>query len=127
MTTVNTTALMLGMLAIGGLIAGGAMFTAGPAYAQPANIAGASNSDDDDVTQSNTAYTTQKAKVKCDASVSDDDSFQLGGNTNEAANDCDVTQTSTTSQANINQDNDFQIATADACQAIAGLIGSNFC
>jgi hypothetical protein len=126
MKSLNTTALMLGMLAIGGLIAGGAMFTAGPAYAQ-LNVAGASNSDDDKVKQSNTAYTSQKAKVKCDANVSDDDTIQLGGNLNAAANDCDVNQSSTTTQTNTNQDNDVQIATADACQAIAGLIGANFC
>ena len=116
---------MLGMLAIGGLIAGG-MFTAGPAYAQ-LNVAGASNTDDDTVSQSNTAYTKQSAKVKCDANVSDDDTIQLGGNLNAAANDCDVYQSSTTTQGNANIDNDVQIATADACQAIAGLIGANFC
>ena len=116
---------MLGMLAIGGLIAGG-MFTAGPAYAQ-LNVAGASNTDDDTVSQSNTAYTTQKAKVKCDANVSDDDTIQVSSNLNAAANDCDVNQSSTTNQANANIDNDVQIASADACQALAFGLGFNVC
>ena len=125
MTTVNTKGLMLGMLAIGGLIAGG-MFTAGPAYAQ-LNVAGASNSDDDTVSQSNTAYTKQSAKVKCDADVSDDDTIQVSSNFNAAANDCDVYQSSTTTQGNANIDNDVQIATADACQALALGLGFNVC
>jgi hypothetical protein len=62
MTTVNTKGLMLGMLAIAGLIAGGAMFTTGQAYARVVNGGGggnnaavAANSDDDTVNQVNAA------------------------------------------------------------------------
>src|SRR5215217_4664837 len=130
MKNVNTSGLMLGMLAIGGLIAGGAMFT-GQAYAQltisPVNAAAASNSDDDTVNQSNSASVTQSAKVKCKASVSDDDFVQVGDNTNTAANACYSDQSATVAQANINTDNDVQIARAEACQAVAGLIGANVC
>jgi hypothetical protein len=126
MKNVNTTGLMLGMLAVGGLIAGGALMT-GQAYAQPINAATASNSDDDTVNQSNSASVTQKAKVKCKASVSDDDGVQVGSNTNTAANACYSDQSATIGQANVNTDNDVQVASAEACQAIAGLIGANVC
>jgi hypothetical protein len=66
MTTVNTKGLMLGMLAIAGLIAGGAMFTTGQAYARVVNGGGggggnnaavAANSDHDTVNQVNAATT----------------------------------------------------------------------
>ena len=133
MTTVNTKGLVLGMLAIGGLIAGGAMFTGQQAYAQliginPVNVASASNSDDDFVVQSNTAKVEQKADADCEAKVSDDDKIQAGDNTNTAGNDCDVTQASVIGQSNTNEDNDVQIADATACQALALLgIGANVC
>jgi len=68
MTTVNTKGLMLGLLAIGGFIASGALM-AGQAYAQTATVA----------------------------------------------------------QANVNEDNDVQVADADACQAIGLLAGANVC
>jgi hypothetical protein len=131
MTTINTKGLMLGMLAIGGLIAGGAMLN-GQAYATPIggginNAAVAANSDDDTVTQVNSATIKQESETKCEAKVSDDDKIQVGDNTNVAANDCDTTQTASVAQANVNQDNDVQVADADACQAIAGLIGANIC
>jgi hypothetical protein len=138
MKSVNTKGLMLGMVAIGGLIAGGAMFTTGQAYAtngqtvpitvNPVNAAAASNSDDDVVVQANSANVKQKADVKCDAKVSDDDKIQLGDDTNTAANACGVSQSSTIGQANVNTDNDVQIAEATACQAL-GLLGiaANLC
>ncbi len=131
MKNVNTKGLMLGMLAIGGLIAGGAMFNAGPAYAQliisPVNAAVATNSDDDEVSQTNTANVEQNADVKCKAKVSDDDKVQVGDNINTAANACGATQSATVAQANINTDNDVQVAEATACQAIALIAGVNLC
>ena len=132
MTTVNTKGLVLGMLAIGGLIAGGAMFTGQQAYAQligisPVNAAAASNSDDDTVIQANSAKVEQKGEVDCDAKVSDDDKFQIGDNTNTAANACGVSQTSSISQSNTNTDNDVQVADATACQALAGGAAANLC
>ncbi len=121
---------MLGMLAIGGLIAGGAMFT-GQAYAQvnvsPVNAASASNSDDDVVVQSNNAEIKQDADVKCKAKVSDDDKIQVGDNTNVAANDCGAEQSATVLQTNTNEDNDVQVAEATACQALALGLGLNLC
>jgi hypothetical protein len=126
MTTVNTKGLILGMLAIGGLFAGSSMFLT-QAYAQVSNSADARNSDDDFVSQSNYANVEQKADVKCKASVDDDDVVQVGDNTNTAANACGVSQSSTIGQANVNTDNDVQVASADACQAIAAIIGSNVC
>jgi predicted cobalt transporter CbtA len=134
MNTINTKGLMLGMLAIGGLIAGGAMFQ-GQAYAQlppllqinPINAASASNSDDDVVVQANSATVKQESETKCEAKVSDDDKFQVGDNVNAAANDCDTTQTANVGQANVNTDNDVQVAEATSCQALALLIGANVC
>jgi hypothetical protein len=131
MKNVNTKGLMLGMLAIGGLIAGGALFTGQAAHAQitvsPVNAAAASNSDDDVVVQANSANVKQKADVKCKAKVSDDDTVQVGNNINTAANACGVTQSSSISQSNTNTDNDVQIAEATACQSLALLIGANIC
>jgi hypothetical protein len=131
MNTINTKGLMLGMLAIGGLIAGGAMFQ-GQAYAQliginPVNAAAASNSDDDTVIQANSATVKQESETKCEAKVSDDDKFQVGDNVNAAANDCDTTQEATVAQANVNTDNDVQVAEATACQALAGGAAANLC
>jgi hypothetical protein len=131
MNTINTKGLMLGMLAIGGLIAGGAMFT-GQAYAQlidisPVNAAAASNSDDDTVVQANSATVKQESETKCEAKVSDDDKFQIGDNVNAAANDCDTTQTATVGQANVNTDNDIQVAEATSCQALGLIAGVNIC
>ena len=117
--------LMLGMLAVGGLIAGSAFMTS--AYAQPVNAATAANSDDDSVTQSNSAYVTQESTIKCKASVDDDDVVQVGSNTNTAANDCDNYQSASVSQGNVNVDDDVQTALATACQSIAGLAGANVC
>jgi hypothetical protein len=128
MNTVNTKGLMLGMLAIGGLIAGGAMFTGtGQAYAQVSNTAAAANSDDDTVTQSNSAYVSQYSETKCKASVDDNDLLQVGDNTNTAGNACSSAQSSTVGQGNSNNDNDDQTATAEACQALGGLLGANLC
>jgi hypothetical protein len=114
------------MLAIGGLIAGGAMFTTGQAYAQ-SNTAAAANSDDDYVSQSNSAYISQYSEVKCKASVDDNDFIQAGDNTNTAANGCYSTQSSSIGQGNSNEDNDVQTASAEACQALGGLLGANLC
>ena len=124
--------LTLGLLAVGGLIGGGAFMTS--AYAtligdesDPVNAATAANSDDDSVTQSNSASVTQESKIKCKASVDDDDLVQVGSNTNTAANDCDNTQTATVGQANVNTDNDVQDAAAIACQSLGLLAGTSFC
>ena len=126
--------LTLGLLAVGGLIAGGAFMTS--AYAQaliedpdfdPVNTATASNSDDDSVTQSNTASVTQESKIKCKASVDDNDGVQVGDNTNTAANDCDNYQEANVAQANINTDNDVQTAIAQACQSLALGLATNIC
>ena len=128
MTTVNTKGLMLGMLAISGLI-GGALIATPAAYAQLTipNIATASNEDNDDVYQNNYAEVTQKSKTKCEAEAEseNDDSVQVGSNTNTAANDCDTTQSATVAQANVNTDNDVQVASAEACQSVALLLGVN--
>jgi hypothetical protein len=126
MNTVNTKGLMLGMLAIGGLIAGGAMFTTGQAYAQ-SNTAAAANSDDDYVSQSNSAYISQYSEVKCKASVDDNDFIQAGDNTNTAGNECYSAQSSSIGQGNSNEDTDVQTASAEACQALGGLLGANLC
>jgi hypothetical protein len=133
MNNVNMKGLMLGMLAIGGLIAGGAMFS-GQAYATAmeedpsvSNTAAAANSDNDVVSQSNSATVYQDAKVKCKASVDDNDGVQVGSNTNTAANACWSEQSSTIGQANVNEDNDVQSASATACQSIALILGANFC
>jgi hypothetical protein len=128
MNNVNMKGLMLGMLAIGGLIAGGAMFS-GQAYAtiSASNTAAAANSDNDVVSQSNSATVYQDAKVKCKASVDDNDGVQVGSNTNTAANACWSEQSSTIGQANVNEDNDVQSASATACQSIALILGANFC
>jgi len=129
MKTVNTLGLVLGMLAISGIVAGG-IFSMQAASAQPSNSATASNEDNDKVYQKNSVKITQKAKIKCDADASSANvgSVQVGSNTNTAANDCDSTQTTgTIGQANVNTDNDVQVASAEACQAIAGLIGANLC
>jgi hypothetical protein len=131
MNTTNTKGLMLGMLAIGGLIAGGAMFQ-GQAYAQliginPVNAAAATNSDDDNVLQANSAEIKQDSETKCKAKVSDDDKFQVGDNLNTASNDCDTDQTATALQTNTNEDNDIQVAEATACQALGLIAGANVC
>ena len=127
-TTMKTAimGLMLGMLAVGGLIAGSAFMT-GQAYAQPVNAATASNSDDDSVTQSNSAEVSQSSEIKCKASVDDNDGVQTGDNTNTAANDCDNTQEATVTQANVNEDNDYQTAIATACQSSAVAAATNLC
>ena len=137
MSTVNTKGLVLGMLAIGGLIAGGAMFTGQQASAtaiglpsitvNPVNAAAASNSDDDTVIQSNSAKVEQKGEVECKASVEDNDFAQVGDNVNAAGNQCGVSQSSSISQSNTNTDNDVQVAEATSCQALALLVGANIC
>ncbi|HEX2107629.1 MAG TPA: hypothetical protein VHF28_07855 [Nitrososphaera sp.] len=114
------------------------LFGAAPltAYAQtippllqinPINVAAASNSDDDTVIQANNAEIKQDSETECEAKVSDDDKFQVGDNTNTAANDCDATQTATVAQANVNEDNDIQVAEATACQAMGLVAGVNIC
>ena len=117
--------LTLGLLAVGGLIAGGAFMTS--AYAQPVNAATAANSDDDTVSQSNSASVYQSSNIKCKASVDDNDGVQVGDNTNTAANDCDNEQYASVSQANVNEDNDVQTALATACQSLALGLADNFC
>jgi len=111
MKSVNTTGLMLGMLALGGLVAVGAIMTGQAAFAQlsPFNAATASNSDDDSVGQSATGIMPQIAVTTCEI-------------------DCDTTQTGTITPSNTNTDNDVLSASALACQALSGTAAaSNIC
>jgi hypothetical protein len=137
MKSVNTSGLMLGMLAVGGLIAGGAFMAGQAVFAtstpdpdeltfDPSNTATAANAVNQPVTQSNSASISQESKTKCKASVSDDDVAQVGDNVNTAANDCDTTQTATVGQANSNTQTTTQDALALACQSLGGL-ATNFC
>jgi hypothetical protein len=130
MTTINT-GLMLSMLAIAGMFAGGFLTMAPIAsYAQLAeNEAEASNEDNDEVEQENEAEIEQKSEIKCDseAEVEDNDVIGVtGANTAVSANDCDSSQTAAQVQSNSNTDNDVQVASADACQTLA-LLGFNVC
>lgn len=110
--------LMLGMLAVGGLLAGGAFMTE-QVYAQPVNTGTAAISDDDEVSQSNAASIYQSPETACNASVDDSDGIQAGDSTNTAANDCDSEQTASVSQANTNEDDDVQII--PFCQSVVGI------
>jgi hypothetical protein len=113
------------------------LLTAPAAYAQngltpllqinPVNAAAASNSDDDVVVQSNSATVKQDADVKCDAKVSDNDKVRVGDNNNIAANECEAENESTVAQANVNSDDDVQVAEATACQALGLIAGVNLC
>ncbi|MFL6510509.1 MAG: hypothetical protein ACJ700_04910 [Nitrososphaera sp.] len=138
MKSVNTSGLVLGMLAVGGLIAGGAFMTGQAVFAtaigedpeltvDPTNAAAAANSNNQPVTQTNAAGIGQESHTYCKASVSDDDTAQVGDNTNTAANDCDTTQTATVGQANQNTQTTTQNALAIACQANALLAGTTLC
>ena len=120
--------LMLGMLAVGGLMAVGALHN-GQAYAQisPSNTAAAANSNNQPVTQTNAASISQYAKTKCKASVSDDDVAQVGDNVNTAANDCDTSQSASVGQSNSNTQTTTQNALAIACQANSFLASSAIC
>ncbi|MGH9926105.1 MAG: hypothetical protein ACREAS_06145 [Nitrososphaera sp.] len=125
MIATKMTALMLavGMLAIGAVVSPFAV-----AYAQPVNVAAASNEDNDKVEQKNEAKIEQKSKIKCEAEVEDNDVIGVTG-ANVAANDCDSTQTAAAVQSNTNTDNDVQVASATAdqeiCEQIAALVGLN--
>jgi len=109
---------MLGMLAVGALIAGGAIMTE-QAFAQPLIGATASNSDDDTVSQNPYASITQSSEPNCIASVEDNDDVQVGDNVNTASNDCDTTQTASISQPSTNTDDDIQNARPCAFAGIA--------
>jgi hypothetical protein len=130
MTTVNT-GLMLSMLAIAGLFAGGFLTMAPLANAQEIeNEAEASNEDNDKVEQENNSKIEQESKIKCDseAEVEDNDFIGFTGSNNAvSANDCDNTQVAIVGQSNTNNDNDVQLASADACQQVAALVGFNIC
>ena len=144
MTTLSI-GLMLSMLAIAGLFAGGITMT--PAvYAdddeESTEIdseieneakADAENEDNDVVVQSNDADVAQIADNDCEAAaaVSDDDVVGVtGANVAVAANDCDnrSTQESNIGQANVNDDRDIQVADAEAeaCQQLA-FLGLQLC
>jgi hypothetical protein len=130
MTTVNT-GLMLSMLAIAGMFAGGFLTMAPVAAQEIENEAEASNEDNDKVEQENKSEIKQKSEIKCDseAEVEDNDFIGFTGSNNAvSANDCDNTQVAVVDQDNTNTDNDFQVATADACQNVAALqLGLNLC
>jgi hypothetical protein len=134
MTTLSI-GLMLSMLAIAGLFAGGisSMVPIAAVYADDEEStevdteieneaqakADAENEDNDVVVQSNDADVAQIADNRCDAgaAVSDDDVVGVtGANVAVAANDCEntSTQTSNIGQANVNDDRDVQLAIADA-------------
>ena len=136
MKSVNTSGLMLGMLAVGGLIAGGAFMTGQTVFAtamgedpdgltvDPSNTATSTNANNQPVNQNNNAAIGQESHTYCKASVSDDDGAQVGDNTNTATNDCDTTQTATVGQANVNTQTTTQNALALACQSLGGLATS---
>jgi hypothetical protein len=131
MTTLNTS-LMLSMLAIAALFAGGSFMMGQIASAQEIeNEAEATNEDNDEVKQENKSEIKQESKIKCEseAEVSDDDFIGVTGANVAGAggNDCDNTQTAAAVQSNTNTDNDVQVASADACQQIAALVGFNVC
>jgi hypothetical protein len=131
MTTVNI-GLMLSMLAIAGLFAGGFLTMAPIAtYAQEIeNEAEASNEDNDEVEQENKSEIKQKSDTECTSAaiVEDNDVVGVtGANTAVSANDCDTTQAAVVTQSNSNTDNDVQVASADACQQVAALLGFNIC
>ena len=141
MKSVNTSGLVLGMLAVGGLIAGGAFMTGQAVFAQaliddsedpeitvdPTNAAVATNNNNQPVTQTNAAAIGQESHTYCKASVSDDDIAQVGDNYNTAANDCDTTQSANVEQSNSNAQTTTQSALAIACQANSFLASSTFC
>jgi hypothetical protein len=148
MTTLSI-GLMLSMLAIAGLFAGG-FLTMAPIAVNAEEDEGstevdtdieneakanAENEDNDVVVQSNDADVAQIADNDCEAgaAVSDDDVVGVtGANVAVAANDCDstTTQESNIGQANVNDDRDVQVADADAraeaCQQLA-FLGLQLC
>ena len=92
------------------------------------NAATAANSDDDTINQSNYSSVYESSKIKCKASVDDNDCVQVGdNNTNTAANDCDNYQSAYVAQANVNTNNDVQTALATACQSLALGLDANVC
>jgi hypothetical protein len=104
----------LGLLGIAGM-----MFVSPSAYAQ-SNTSVANNEDNDVVIQENKAKISQEAEnnVKCEAENESGDVAL-----NVAANDCDEntqsnTQSATVAQANVNEDNDVQVAESEATQTI---------
>ena len=126
MIATKMTALLLavGMLAIASAVA--SPFAV--AYAQPVNVAAASNEDNDDVDQENKSEIKQESEIKCEAEVEDNDVIGVTG-ANVAANDCDSTQAAANIQSNSNTDNDVQVAVAEAeqdiCEQVAALVGLN--
>jgi hypothetical protein len=139
MTTLSI-GLMLSMLAIAGLFAGGFLTMAPIAvYADDeestevdtdieneakAKGGDAENEDNDVVVQSNDADVAQIAENGCSAgaAVSDDDVVGVtGANVAVAANDCENTssQSSTIDQANVNDDRDTQVAEGGDAIALA--------
>jgi hypothetical protein len=124
MIATKTTALMLalGMLGIAGM-----MFASPSVYAQ-SNTAVANNEDNDVVLQENSAKIEQSQKVSCEAENESGDVAL-----NIAANECDEntqSQSATVAQANVNEDNDVQIAEAEAQQSVCGqlaLLGLQVC
>jgi hypothetical protein len=109
------------MLALGLLGIAGMMFVSPSAYAQ-SNTSVANNEDNDVVIQENKAKISQEAEnnVKCEAENESGDVAL-----NVAANDCDEntqsnTQSATVAQANVNEDNDVQVAESEATQTICG-------
>jgi hypothetical protein len=86
----------------------------------------AHNLEYEEVEQENESEIKQESEIKCDADVDDNDVIGVTGS-NVAANDCDSTQTAAAVQSNTNTDNDVQVASADACQQIAALVGFNVC
>ena len=122
------------MLAIGAIASFGMMTNGLFAQAQLVEIeneAEATNEDNDDVKQENKSEIEQKSEIECEseAEVEDNDVIGVTGANTAAAggNDCDSTQSATVGQANVNTDNDVQVATAEACQQVAALVGFNVC
>ena len=129
MIATKTTALLvaLGLVAMAGTGAGLV-----PVYAQSIeNEAEAENEDNDSVQLGIASNIGLVSSTECgsNAESENDRSVQVGSNQNIAANDCDSTPTQNAEQTPTitNTDNDVQVASADACQQTAALVGFNIC
>jgi uncharacterized membrane protein YhiD involved in acid resistance len=125
MKSVNTMALMLSMLGVAGLF----VLPAVAVNVAAQSSANATIDDNDDVEQENEAEVEQSAEQECEAIVLDGDVVHIGDSENEASNECEIKQEQKAEidQANINTDDDFQVAGAKACEQISILLGFNAC
>ena len=120
MTTTKTTGLMLGMLAIAGLMTTGALSTAFATTTTPSNGSGDSNTSGDQVIkQSNSAKVSQKATTKANQGNGISILSPITGSPNTAA----TVQTATVAQGNTNTgSNNGPVQTnTDNCGILAAL------